>query len=166
MPWRETVVTQAPEALYVMYPKSDGWGMQAVPRELGAFDNRRDLPAAWAGLSGDELAAATGVPDARVLPHRRASTSRPAAARASPSSPGARWTARGNGSRTGVPPRGWERCSRLHPSGTAVVKVVITGATGNVGTSLLAALRTETASRRSSASPGARPASTSPASGS
>jgi uncharacterized UPF0160 family protein len=64
MPWRETVVTRAPEALYVMYPKTDGWGMQAVPRELGAFANRRDLPAAWAGLSGDELAAATGVPDA------------------------------------------------------------------------------------------------------
>jgi uncharacterized UPF0160 family protein len=64
MPWRETVVTQAPEALYVMYPKTDGWGMQAVPQEVGAFANRRDLPAAWAGLSGDELAAATGVPDA------------------------------------------------------------------------------------------------------
>ncbi len=64
MPWRETVVTQAPDALYVMYPKSDGWGMQAVPQELGTFANRRDLPAAWAGLSGDELAAASGVPDA------------------------------------------------------------------------------------------------------
>jgi uncharacterized UPF0160 family protein len=47
-----------------MYPKTDGWGMQAVPQEVGAFANRRDLPAAWAGLSGDELAAATGVPDA------------------------------------------------------------------------------------------------------
>jgi uncharacterized UPF0160 family protein len=64
MPWRETVVTQAPEALYVTYPKTDGWGMQAVPQELGTFANRRDLPAGWAGLSGDELAAATGVPDA------------------------------------------------------------------------------------------------------
>jgi len=64
MPWRETVVTQAPEALYVMYPKSDGWGMQAVPEELGTFANRRDLPAAWAGLAGEELAAASGVPDA------------------------------------------------------------------------------------------------------
>ena len=64
MPWRETVVTQAPEALYVMYPKADGWGMQAVPQELGTFANRRDLPAAWAGLSGDDLAAASGVADA------------------------------------------------------------------------------------------------------
>jgi uncharacterized UPF0160 family protein len=64
MPWREAVVTGAPEALFVLYPKSDGWGMQAVPLELGQFANRRDLPAEWAGLSGDELAAVTGVADA------------------------------------------------------------------------------------------------------
>jgi len=57
-------VTLAPEALLVVYPKSDGWGMQAVPKALGEFANRRDLPAAWAGLSGEDLAAATGVPDA------------------------------------------------------------------------------------------------------
>jgi uncharacterized UPF0160 family protein len=61
MPWREAVVTTAPEALFVLYPKTDGWGLQAVPKALGAFDNRRDLPAAWAGLSGDELVAASGV---------------------------------------------------------------------------------------------------------
>ena len=28
------------------------------------FDARKDLPATWAGLQGDALAAATGVPDA------------------------------------------------------------------------------------------------------
>jgi uncharacterized UPF0160 family protein len=61
MPWREAVVTTAPDALFVVYPKTDGWGMQAVPKALGAFDNRKDLPAAWAGLTGDELAAVTGV---------------------------------------------------------------------------------------------------------
>ncbi len=64
MPWREAVVTAAPEALLVAYPKSDGWGLQAVPRELGAFANRRDLPAAWRGLEGDALVDATGIPDA------------------------------------------------------------------------------------------------------
>ena len=64
MPWREGVVTQAPDALFVVYPKSDGWGLQAVPRALGGFENRKDLPAAWAGLEGDALAEATGVPDA------------------------------------------------------------------------------------------------------
>ena len=64
MPWRELVITRAPDALYVMYPKADGWGAQAVPREVGTYGNRRDFPAAWAGHSGAELAAITGVPDA------------------------------------------------------------------------------------------------------
>jgi len=64
MPWREGIVTQAPEALFVVYPKSDGWGLQAVPRALGGFGNRVDLPADWAGLGGAELAAVTGVEDA------------------------------------------------------------------------------------------------------
>jgi uncharacterized UPF0160 family protein len=64
LPWHETVVTTAPEALYVVYPKSDGWGLQAVPKVLGEFENRRDLPEAWAGLSGAELATVTGVEDA------------------------------------------------------------------------------------------------------
>jgi uncharacterized UPF0160 family protein len=64
MPWREAVVTGAPDALFVLYPKTDGWALQAVPKELGAFANRRNLPAAWAGHSGDDLAAVTGVPDA------------------------------------------------------------------------------------------------------
>jgi uncharacterized UPF0160 family protein len=64
MPWREAVVAVAPQALYVMYPKSDGWGLQAVPVAAGSFDNRLDLPSEWAGLSGAELAAATGVDDA------------------------------------------------------------------------------------------------------
>jgi uncharacterized UPF0160 family protein len=64
MPWREPVVSGAPDALYVMYPKSDGWGLQAVPRALGEFANRKDLPEAWAGRSGAELAEVTGVPDA------------------------------------------------------------------------------------------------------
>src|SRR5215218_914880 len=64
MPWREAVVNSAPEALYVVYPKSDGWGSQAVPRELGSFENRLSFPADWRGRSGADLAALTGVQDA------------------------------------------------------------------------------------------------------
>jgi uncharacterized UPF0160 family protein len=64
MPWRETIVAEAPDARLVVYPKSDGWGMVAVPVAAGSFDNRLDLPAAWAGLTGSELAAVTGVDDA------------------------------------------------------------------------------------------------------
>ncbi|WP_028067749.1 MYG1 family protein [Solirubrobacter soli] len=70
-PWHETVVTTAPDALYVIYPKSDGWGMQAVPKALGEFANRKDLPEPWAGHSDDELAAITGVPDAMFAHTKR-----------------------------------------------------------------------------------------------
>ncbi|HEX2103144.1 MAG TPA: MYG1 family protein [Solirubrobacteraceae bacterium] len=70
IPWKEVVVTQAPDALFVVYPKRHGWGLEAVPRELGSFDNRRDLPQAWAGLDGPELARLTGV-DGALFCHAR-----------------------------------------------------------------------------------------------
>jgi uncharacterized UPF0160 family protein len=71
LPWHETVVTTAPDALYVVYPKSDGWGMQAVPVALGDFTNRKDMPEAWAGRSDADLAAVTGVPDAMFAHTKR-----------------------------------------------------------------------------------------------
>ena len=55
---------EAADALFVIYPKRQGFGLEAVPRELGSFDNRRDLPARWGGLEGPDLVAATGVDDA------------------------------------------------------------------------------------------------------
>jgi uncharacterized UPF0160 family protein len=64
MPWRQAVVEHAPDALFVIYPKSDGWALQAVPVAAGSFDNRLDLPEHWAGLNGRALAEVTGVPDA------------------------------------------------------------------------------------------------------
>ncbi len=51
--------------LFVVYPDGRGrWNLQVVPKERGSFAAERDLPAAWAGLRGAELAAASGVPDA------------------------------------------------------------------------------------------------------
>ena len=70
-PWHETVVATAPEALYVIYPKSDGWGMQAVPKTLGSFENRKGLPEPWGGHSDAELAQITGVPDAMFAHTKR-----------------------------------------------------------------------------------------------
>ncbi len=65
MPWQQAVVTAAPEALYVIYAKkADDWRIHAVPQRLGEFANRKDLPAAWAGLQAEQFAAVTGVPDA------------------------------------------------------------------------------------------------------
>jgi len=63
-PWKQVLVPAAPEALYIIYPKRQGFGLEAVPRELGSFDNRRDLPAEWGGLEGADLVDVTGVPDA------------------------------------------------------------------------------------------------------
>ena len=64
LPWHRAVHAGAPEALYVVVPKSSGWGVQAVPSTPGQFANRKDLPEPWAGLEGEALAAVSGVPDA------------------------------------------------------------------------------------------------------
>jgi uncharacterized UPF0160 family protein len=64
LPWQRELLASAPEALLVIYPRRDGWALHAVPRKLGAFENRLDLPEPWAGRSGEELVAVTGVPDA------------------------------------------------------------------------------------------------------
>lgn len=63
-PWKQVLVPESERALFVIYPKRQGFGLEAVPRALGSFENRRDLPADWAGLEGADLVAATGVPDA------------------------------------------------------------------------------------------------------
>lgn len=63
-PWKQVLVPEAADALFVIYPKRQGFGLEAVPRQLGSFENRRDLPAAWGGLEGSDLVAATGVEDA------------------------------------------------------------------------------------------------------
>src|SRR5579875_783502 len=63
-PWKRALVPAAPEALFVIYPKRQGFGLEGVPIELGTFELRRELPAEWAGLEGDELVAVTGVQDA------------------------------------------------------------------------------------------------------
>lgn len=65
MPWHRELVPSAPDALYVVYPREQDWGLQAVPRVLGEFSNRKDLPEQWAGRSDAELAEITGVADAR-----------------------------------------------------------------------------------------------------
>lgn len=64
-PWKKTVFNLSEQALYVVYPSHTGqWRIQAVPKELGSFENRKNLPESWAGLSDEALQAATGIPDA------------------------------------------------------------------------------------------------------
>jgi uncharacterized UPF0160 family protein len=63
-PWKHVLVPEAADALFVIYPKRQGFGLEAVPRELGSYENRRQLPATWGGLEGADLVAVTGVEEA------------------------------------------------------------------------------------------------------
>lgn len=63
-PWKRALVPAAPDALFVIYPKRQGFGLEGVPISLGTFELRRELPAEWAGLEGEPLVAVTGVQDA------------------------------------------------------------------------------------------------------
>lgn len=65
LPWQQAVHESAPEALYVVFPSvEDTWMVQAVPVKPGAFEQRKPLPAAWAGLRDGALRAVCGVDDA------------------------------------------------------------------------------------------------------
>ncbi len=64
-PWKRTVLNLSEEALYVVYPSQTGeWRIQAVPVEHGSFEDRKSLPAPWAGLADTELQQVSGVDDA------------------------------------------------------------------------------------------------------
>lgn len=48
---------------YVLLPGTDGsWRVLAIPPRFGDFGQKRPLPEEWAGLTGPELEARTGVP--------------------------------------------------------------------------------------------------------
>ena len=65
IPWKTTVHALSEEALFMIYPSESGqWRIQAVPIELGSFEDRKSLPEQWAGLSGKELQSVTGIDDA------------------------------------------------------------------------------------------------------
>ncbi len=61
-PWREFADAHN-EILFVIKPKEKQWHLYAVRKQKGSFENRKDLPAAWAGKRDQELAKITGVPD-------------------------------------------------------------------------------------------------------
>ncbi|MCV2402263.1 MYG1 family protein [Marinomonas sp. C2222] len=63
-PWKTTVLRLSEEALFMVYPSQGQWRIQTVPVELGSFEDRKKLPAPWAGLSNEELQAVTGLEDA------------------------------------------------------------------------------------------------------
>ncbi|MFA6902925.1 MAG: MYG1 family protein [Gallionellaceae bacterium] len=64
VPWKETVLESSKyeQLLYVIYPDAQAkWHLSCVPDKSGSFSNRKSLPAAWAGLDGEELDKVTGI---------------------------------------------------------------------------------------------------------
>jgi uncharacterized UPF0160 family protein len=66
LPWAGIVRNEMPDVLFVISHSlaEQRYMIHTVPTSSDTFDARRDLPASWAGLQGEGLAAATGVPDA------------------------------------------------------------------------------------------------------
>ncbi|HEY8607703.1 MAG TPA: MYG1 family protein [Noviherbaspirillum sp.] len=66
LPWSSVVRNEMPEVLFVVsYSMNENRHMiHTVPVAADSFKARKDLPKAWAGLRGGELAAVTGVEDA------------------------------------------------------------------------------------------------------
>jgi uncharacterized UPF0160 family protein len=53
------------EVLFIVSPETrGGWCVRTVRKKKNEFINRKDLPLAWAGKSGADMAAVSGVPDA------------------------------------------------------------------------------------------------------
>lgn len=65
MPFRPAIVKAgADHLLFVVHPRETDWCLTGIRRSSESFELRADLPAAWAGLTGQDLAAASGVADA------------------------------------------------------------------------------------------------------
>jgi uncharacterized UPF0160 family protein len=66
LPWTQVVRREMPKVLFVIshHLSEQQYMLHTVPANPDDFTARADLPAAWAGLRGADLAAVTGVPDA------------------------------------------------------------------------------------------------------
>jgi len=64
LPWKKEL-SRHPEQIYLVSKSSENnWNVSCVRNDLLSFVNRKNLPASWAGLRGEELAQVTGVDDA------------------------------------------------------------------------------------------------------
>lgn len=68
MPWEGPMrKMKADHILFALINRQDSWSISTVRIKPGAFENRLDLPEAWAGLTGDALVDACGIPDAQFV---------------------------------------------------------------------------------------------------
>ncbi|ATN36561.1 metal-dependent hydrolase (plasmid) [Rhizobium sp. ACO-34A] len=62
MPFRSAIVKAgADQLLFVVHPRDTDWCVTGIRRAEEGFELRADLPAAWAGLTGNALEQASGV---------------------------------------------------------------------------------------------------------
>jgi uncharacterized UPF0160 family protein len=73
LPWTAIVRREMPKVMFVISHSlaEQRYMLHTVPVSPESFDARADLPASWAGLRDAELAAVTGVPDARFCHNGR-----------------------------------------------------------------------------------------------
>ncbi|WP_298494744.1 MYG1 family protein [uncultured Maritimibacter sp.] len=66
MPFRAGVEkADADHLLFVVHPRGEDWALNTIRVGSDTFENRADLPEAWAGLTDAALEAASGVPGAK-----------------------------------------------------------------------------------------------------
>ncbi|SFS97051.1 Uncharacterized protein, UPF0160 family [Sulfitobacter marinus] len=66
MPFRKAIETAgADHLLFVVHPRESDWAITGIRLSGDGFEQRADLPAAWAGLTDDALEAACGVKGAK-----------------------------------------------------------------------------------------------------
>lgn len=67
IPWKTSIaeIDQDEFIKFIIFQGNDGnWNVQAIPKKLGEFKNRLDLPIEWAGLRNEELQNISGINDA------------------------------------------------------------------------------------------------------
>lgn len=72
MPYRSALVeTGADHILFMVNPRGDDWTLNGIKLSDDTFDQRADLPAAWAGLTDEALEEASGVKGAKFCHNAR-----------------------------------------------------------------------------------------------
>lgn len=72
MPFRPAIVRAgADHLLFVVHPRDNDWCVTTIRKADEGFETRADLPAAWAGLTGADLEAASGIPGATFCHNAR-----------------------------------------------------------------------------------------------
>ncbi len=72
MPYRSALdKAEADHILFVVIPRGKDWTLNGIKLSGDTFEQRADLPAAWAGLSGSDLEQASGVVGAKFCHNAR-----------------------------------------------------------------------------------------------